>query len=135
VGDHIALGVAVSWSHGESTTVSSSGVQADNSSTSFGVAPRFGFQVPLGGAFSLFPRAAVAIGSVSSDQRSTAGENQHDQSRTWLWIDAPVVAEVAPHLIVGVGPYVTTDLSRTDQTNYDNRGTTLGLSGLVGGWL
>jgi hypothetical protein len=49
-------------------------------------------------------------------------------------MSAPLLVHIAQHYFIGLGPYLSYDLSDSGGA-VENLGTTLGVSSLVGGWL
>jgi len=99
----------------------------DTSQTEMSAAPRIGYEIPLGGAFSLWPTAgisyfrAVSEGSYPGAQWSLMGS-----------IRAPLIAHVAKHFFVGGGPSVGVSLNHSDGLL---NGNGLGFESTLGGWI
>jgi hypothetical protein len=136
VTDHVSLGVAASVSSSSGHSFDTIGVETDVSSTSFGFAPRVGFDIPLKrGLVSLWPLAGLGFGVATSNQTSAAGSNDHTRSLSWVTVSAPLLVHPTTHMFLGAGPYVMHELSDTDQNHFENDATTVGASFLLGGWL
>lgn len=135
VANHFSLGVDITVDRSSGSTFDSSGVRSDNSSTLVGVAPRLGVEIPAGEWMSLYAQAEVGYGSGSFHSTTARASNDHLYSRTWVALSAPVLVHAASHFFVGAGPYVTHDLSETDQNNYENDATLLGAKLVLGGWI
>lgn len=93
---------------------------------------RVGVDVPLGGAFSLWPRASLVYSHTYETTGSAADERSADALA--IGLDAPVLVH-APHAFLGLGPSVGTDLVRSTTPSGGGRTTDLGASAFVGGWL
>lgn len=105
-------------------------------STTFGVGPRVGYNVPLSDLLSLWPKAGVSIAhsSVSTDVPAVppsvpATTRSVSNTAVALNLFVPVMLHPAPHFFVGFGPFLDTDLSG------DNKATTFGGKLTLGGWL
>jgi hypothetical protein len=136
VANHLSLGVDFAVSYGSTTGYGSDGSRIDYTTTSYGIAPRVGVDVPIASSLSLYPRAELGFGTLTQDETSTNSyENKHTISRVWVSLYAPLLVHPAPHFFVGFGPLVLHELSSSDQYQKDNRRTTIGASLLLGGWL
>ena len=136
VANHFSIGVDLSIGYASTTGLASNGAKIDYTSTSFGIAPRVGVDVPISSSLSFYPRAAIGTGSLTQDEVSSNGaENKHTVARTWVSLYAPLLVHPEPHFFVGVGPLVVHELSATDQYGKENQRTTIGASLLLGGWL
>ena len=122
----------------------SNGPSYSANTASFGAAAHLGVNIPLGSAFSLYPRAYVGYGhgSASSALRNTAGQElagSDSFNESWVALDVPLLVHPAPHFFVGFGPRVNRDLYQ--QYDYPNApsashpATSFGAGLLVGGWL
>jgi len=135
VTDHFSIGLDLWAMHSKSVGFDASGNQIMYSSTGFGFAPRFGFDVPITDALSWYPRASIGLGPLNQDETSNGAENQHTYTRLFVNLEAPLLVHVARHFFVGAGPTVYHELSSTDQNDVSNQATQFGASALVGGWL
>ncbi len=51
-------------------------------------------------------------------------------------VDAPLLLHASEHFFVGLGPYLSTDLTRPrDSGGAQSRTTTVGATFIVGGWI
>jgi hypothetical protein len=120
VADHLSLGgglgFARSWQEGES-------------SNSFEVRPRIGYELPVGDAFSVWPRAGIQY------ELSWFNDSYGSSSNRTLeaFAQVPVLAHVTPHFFVGIGPTFNAVLSysRADWP----KATSVGVESTIGGWL
>jgi hypothetical protein len=134
---HISIGIGLAASYSMSKGLdASSGATVTNERTSYALAPRVGFDVPIGVLFSWYPRVTLALGAVSYDEMSGASENKSDESYVSVSLYAPVLVHPATHIFAGFGPAVGHDLTRPHgMAEIQNRSTSLGADLVVGGWL
>jgi hypothetical protein len=142
--DHFSMGIAVSALHVASTSIDpTTSATVTYETTAFGASFRVGVDIPFGGAFSFWPRAAIAGGS----QSIVVQENSYLRNDTKFVaasLYAPVLVHPAAHFFVGFGPSVQRDLSRDigvsvaaagPSQSVPNTTTTIGAGVVVGGWL
>ena len=128
-----------------------------NESWRYGITAQLGFDVWLTERLSLWPRAFVSFEqerttilvaapsplppvygpSVSSMGPSVVGEGSSQVfNLVSAGASAPLLFHVAPHFFIGLGPNVTTDLSKTTAMwGGSNHTTRFGASTTIGGWL
>ena len=99
--------------------------------TSFGLGPRVGVDVPLARGLSLYPRANIFFSHEATDRTSGLALSTVSDTVVALGIYAPLLVHVATHAFVGFGPYLAQDVSRTG----NNVATRVGAALVVGGWL
>jgi hypothetical protein len=133
--DHVSLGLYVTLSHSSGTSFDASDAKTQSSGIFYGIGPRVGFDIPLSGQLSLWPQAELGFGGGTSEQISSAGSNDHTFKEIWVQASIPLLVHPATHFFLGAGPYVFHHLSHLDQNNFENDGTTVGASFLLGGWL
>jgi hypothetical protein len=134
--DHVSVGISAGYDHSESVGFQADGTRVDYSSSGGSIAPRFGVDVPLASALSWYPRVSLAFGGGSTSETTGTSSNSFSHAWTTLGISAPLLVHPAQHAFVGFGPYAQHDLSHTfGSAAAENRGTTIGASALVGGWL
>ena len=92
-------------------------------------------QPAVSGALSLWPQAELGLGGGTSELNSSAGSNDHTSKVVWVQASIPLLVHPAAHFFLGAGPYVFHHLSNVDQNNFENDGTSVGASFLLGGWL
>jgi opacity protein-like surface antigen len=137
VADHVSVGCALSLGHSSArgAYVLGRAPYSDDDGT-YGFALRAGVEVPLGRHFSLYPRLTMGYGVDNFDLESGTNANKGSDGYLYLNLNAPLLAHLARHFFVGFGPYVSTDLARTyTPGNRENKGTTVGVGLIVGGWL
>lgn len=137
VADHFSIGLSFTGSYTNSTGIdSTTGNQVTYSHSSFGVAPRVGVDLPMGGSVSFWPVASIGFGAGSYDETEGASSDKYNDSFTWVSLYAPLLVHPASHFFVGFGPSVSHDLSRNitfAASSTTNRSTTVGAGLLVGG--
>lgn len=107
----------------------------DGHSTSFGVGPRVGYNIPFSDLISFWPKAGLSINhtNVSTTAQATPATpaTSVSVSNTALALNlfVPVMFHPAPHFFAGFGPFLDADLSG------DNKATTFGGKLTLGGWL
>jgi hypothetical protein len=116
---------------------SSNNANGDTTTTTIGLLPHIGYNIPIGPTASIWPRASLAYLHYSY---STPGASYENSNYTVSFIAfVPVLFQPAPHFFIGGGPYLSTDLI----SKYDSGGgasgdtfktTTFGLLSTVGGY-
>jgi hypothetical protein len=108
--------------------------QAGGSSTTFGIGPRVGYDIPFSDRFSIWPKVGFSYNSttVKVDAESVAGIDVPSASTTnnamALNVFAPFLFHTN-HYFAGIGPALDTDLSG------DAKATTFAVRVTLGGWL
>jgi hypothetical protein len=95
---------------------------------------RAGWLVKLDAAHHFFawPRAGLGLGAFS---QHAAGGASVDDTELRLDLSCPVVWNVVRHLVVGIGPFLSTDLAAsTSEPDVGRRATILGVRAMIGGW-
>ncbi len=116
--------------------VSSSNNNGDASTTTIGLLPRIGYNIPIGPTASIWPRASLAYVHYSYD--TTGGAYSTSSYTASFILFVPVLFQPAPHFFIGGGPYLSTDLI----SKYESGGvsmdtaktTSFGLLSTVGGY-
>jgi hypothetical protein len=98
--------------------------------TSFGVAPRVGYDIPLSDHFSLWPRASIDFTESNFAGESGGTPYTSNQGNVSVSVFVPVLFHPAPHFFVGFGPYAGAYVTNGDETFV---GAKLTLGGWVGG--
>jgi hypothetical protein len=133
--DRISLGIGLSYGNSSSVGFEPDGTRVENDVGSFGIGPRVGFDVPLASWLSLYPRLALGVSVTTYDETAGGRENKYTSTNTWMSFSAPLLVHVVPHFFVGLGPYLTRDLTQSfDVPAPENDATRVGASALVGGW-
>lgn len=115
----------------------STGAPVTTVTLSAGGALGLGYDVPLATRLSLFPRVSLALGDEAYDSRSGVSRNQYSDIYFAGEASLPLLVHVAPHLSLGVGPYVSHDFARLFPSSTVNHflGTSVGASAYVAAWL
>lgn len=135
LGDHFSVGADAFYFFSRSTSYSGADAIQHNANGG-GVGPRVGVDIPISTLFSLYPRVriGVALGSNNVIDTGTGRKNEIDDVAVPLTVHLPLLVHPATHFFFGFGPYVSTDLSRTDQFHRSNKLTTVGASSQLGAW-
>ena len=136
VAPHVSLGLGGTLSHSSFEAPRPDGPIVQDDQTFIGAVGRLGVDIPLSAAFSLWPRASLAVGRTSYDERSGADAIQYAVVNVTPGLYVPLLVHFAPHAFAGFGPFVAHDLSnQIEGGNRNNLATTVGARLLVGGWL
>jgi hypothetical protein len=147
VADHLSLGLSLSFSYRDSKGYGADGSLVDSTSTLAGGGATLGYDVPLGGALSVWPRGEVgfewtrvAQTLVSGASLSTAGSPLGYPTTTKLgpYVDlyVPLVLQAAPHFFLGAGPSLFHEFGNAQGgPNVGGQRTTFGGTFMIGGWL
>ena len=101
-------------------------------STTIGLAPRIGYNIPIGPTASIWPRAGIAYTHTSESQ--TGGGTSIPSYKVTLSAFVPVIFQPAPHFFIGGGPFLSTDLvSQRSMTDY-YKASEFGLQSTIGGY-
>jgi hypothetical protein len=139
VANHFSLGVAFSGSYYSGSGIdSTTGNQVTYSHGSYGAAVRIGGELPMGDSVSLWPIASLGFGGGSYDEAEGGSRNKYSNSSLSVSLYTPLLVHLASHFFVGLGPFVSHDLTNTITSasglaGPENRSTTVGASLLVGG--
>jgi len=99
------------------------------STTTLGIGPRVGYDIPLGAMFSLYPRFGFFLDHTSV---SPKGGGMSDSYTLFsLFVFAPFLFHPVPHFFIGVGPFLEGDVAGADERRRTFR---FGLASTVGGW-
>jgi hypothetical protein len=146
VAQNVSVGVGLGGSYSFSEGYGADGSLVATYKTTLSVAPRFGYNLPLGASFSLYPRAIVGFEWVHTDESlvqgaslSTTGSPLGYPSTTqlgpWLAVYVPLVWHLASHAFVGLGPTLSHDFAPVQGgPNVGGEVTHVGASVVVGGW-
>ena len=103
-----------------------------NNSTTIGVLPRIGYNIPIGPVASIWPRISLAYLHTSSD---VTGGGASTSSYTFSFIAfVPILFQPAPHFFIGGGPYLSTDLISKVESTDSYKSTDIGVLSTVGGY-
>ncbi len=120
--EHVSVGAALTYAR----------LTADLHS--FRVAPRVGYQIPLGELLSLWPTVGVFW-----QQRTVDPKLDLRERKLGIVFDAPVLVHVVPHFFLGLGPRVSVDVASGyvyfgDRTEDAPKKTELGFVSTIGGY-
>jgi hypothetical protein len=116
---HLSLGGQVTFAYAS---------HDPGSSSSFGLAPRVGYNIPLAPMFSLYPRAGFSFTHVSV---SPGGGTSASANLFGLFLFAPFLFHPVPHFFIGFGPSLSGDIAGGDSSDHF---LTFGLESTVGGY-
>jgi acyl-CoA dehydrogenase len=147
VAKNLSVGLNASFGYGDSQGygADSSLVETKTTSASFG--PAIGYNVPLGDALSLWPRASVGFewsrqaeqlvtGSSLSTAGSPLGYPTTSRVGPFVALYAPLLVHPRPHFFAGIGPYFFHDFGPAQGgPSVGGERTTVGAYFIVGGWL
>jgi hypothetical protein len=119
--DHLSIGAF--------TGVQYSGTPT-GSTTTYGIGPRVGYDIPFTDRFSVWPKAGLSFNSTTVKFDSTPITPSTSESNTAMALDlyVPLMFH-SHHYFVGFGPSLDTDLTG------DTKVTTIAARLVVGGWL
>jgi len=123
VADHVSIGGAIAVSYLHSDLPISTADSVSRRFLSLGAGPRVGLALPLGEAFTFYPRLS---GGAGVQYQWDDGDVLH--VRAYASIYAPLLAHRG-HALLGFGPFFTPELS------YSRFVYSAGASAIVGGWL
>ena len=124
--DHLSIGTSVGITRRAWALYGTDTIQ-----TELSAAPRIGYEIPLGEAFSLWPSAGISY------FRSIIGGNLYALYADPQWslsgyVRAPLIAHVAKHFFVGGGPSVGVNFRHSDRVL---SGSGISFESTVGGWI
>jgi hypothetical protein len=139
----VSLGVACNLSYaGASGIDGTTGRQTVYTTGKTTVAPRLGLNLPIGRSISVYPVLELGFGSVNYDETESGLENKGTSTLVALSLFAPVLVHPAPHVFVGFGPSVYTELSDSvsfpnvpQAPSIQNREVAYSAGLVIGGWL
>jgi hypothetical protein len=123
--DHLSLGAFAGVEYSSST---------GGSTTTFGIGPRVGYDIPFSERFSLWPKAGLSFNSTSVklDAVNIGGIQTPSSSASNTALDLNLFVPLmfhSHHYFAGFGPSVDTDLTGSPKT------TTIAARLTLGGWL
>lgn len=141
--DQVSIGMTLDARHDESRGYDALGNLLGDKSDGFSAGARLGANLPLGGAFSLWPQATFGAFYDKAQETlvrqgqgpSVVTPTTADTAGFWLDAFVPVLFHPVPHFFLGLGPYVNHAFSR-DQSGLNGLGdrTDANLKVVVGGW-
>jgi hypothetical protein len=96
--------------------------------TSWGIAPRVGYNLWLCDTISFWPKAYFGYAAFS------AGNNDGNINSSGVGIFAPFLFHPVPHFFLGIGPNFFTQLSNNVQNQSEAKATQVGVQATFGGW-
>jgi hypothetical protein len=114
--------------------------QGDSSAQLIGIGPRVGYNIGLTDNISFWPKLGFAYAMISAESEGvdpvTGATTTSDVSgsRMMIGIDAPILFHPAEHFFIGLGPFLSMDLSSKVEDNDATKETAFGLQSVVGGW-
>lgn len=123
--DHLSVGAFTGMEYSSSTV---------GSTTTYGIGPRVGYDIPLSERFSLWPKAGLSFNSttVKLDAMTIGGIRTPESSDSNTAVDLNLFVPLmfhSHHYFAGFGPSLDTDLSGSPKA------TTIAARLTVGGWL
>lgn len=129
--DNLSIGLELLVGYSSYSPPSFGGMTPQGGNTmSYGVAPRVGYNIPLGTNLSVWPKVFFEHAGYSNGGSASGYGNVQ-----LLGAYVPVVDQVTRHFFVGLGPNIVTELGATsDGTSSNSKVTAYGLFATVGGW-
>ncbi len=122
VASHLSVGVGVGLVYSDVHSYGADSSLIEARTTSFAGGPRLGFDLPLGGAFSLYPRLTLGIewahrtlqllSGSSLSVASPTGAPSTTQTGPYVQLSVPILWHLRPHLFLGFGPTLFRDFGR-----------------------
>jgi hypothetical protein len=104
----------------------------DVTQTTIGAAPRIGYHVPLvPERLGLWPRLEFGYASVKT---KATGAPDTTEKTLALGLFVPLLIHPVEHFHIGIGPFIDTDLSATEDGKDSLKQTTIGLRTEIAGW-
>ncbi len=105
-----------------------------STTTTFGIAPRVGYNIPIVDRLSFWPDLFISYSAASTSN------NGPSDDVFALGVFAPVLFHPVPHFFVGLGPNLSTELSHSHSDGGQNvnnypKLTQYGIMSTIGGWL
>jgi hypothetical protein len=137
VAPHVSLGLGGILSHSSIDSPRADGPKVQFDVTTLQAVGRLGVDAPLSSTLSWYPRASLAAGRTSYDERSGIDAITYATVNVTVGLYAPLLLHFAQHAFIGFGPSVSHDLSNQVENHQtsNNLGTTIGARLIVGGWL
>jgi hypothetical protein len=131
--DNLSLGVELLVGYATASPGSQPGSSTSPPSTnvtSYGIAPRVGYNIPIGESFSFWPKVFFEHAAYSVGGAGTGYGNIQ-----LLGLYAPFLYHPSPHFYLGVGPNILTELgANIDGTGATGKLTAYGAFASIGGW-
>jgi len=101
-------------------------------STTIGVSPRIGYNIPFGSMVSMWPRVSVTYAHFSTSLSSGGPASTGHTFSFFAFV--PVLFQPVPHFFIGGGPYVSKDLETKIDSMDSYKSTYFGLQSTIGGY-
>jgi hypothetical protein len=122
--DHLSVGGLVEFGY------MGSPAPLNAAQLSFAFGPRVGYEIALADRFSLWP--TVGTSYVRAWDRYNGQSVGPARWTLNAFAGADLIGQIAPHLYMGLGPYLTTQIARSGG---DASGTGYGVTSTLGGWI
>jgi hypothetical protein len=98
--------------------------------TTYGIAPRIGYNIPIGNLLSIWPKVFFEHAGYS-----LGGGGQGYANIQFFGAYAPILYHLVPHFYIGIGPNVLFELGEsTDGASGNSKITSYGVFASAGGW-
>jgi hypothetical protein len=139
----ISLGLAGNLSYSRNSGIDTITIlPAEATTVTSTLGPRLGLNVPIGKWISIYPVIELGFGTKSSDLTELGVENKEVSDLVTLNLFVPLLVHPAPHVFVGFGPAVYTELSDSvsfpnepQASSIQNREVAYSAGLVMGGWL
>ncbi|MGD0525842.1 MAG: hypothetical protein ABSE49_11895 [Polyangiaceae bacterium] len=128
--DNLSLGLELLFGYGSYSPPSTPGVTTKSTNvTEYGIAPRVGYNIPIGDTLSLWPKVFFEHAGFS-----LGGGGAGYGNIQLLGAYVPILYHPVPHFYVGLGPNILTELGASPSASAASKLTTYGIFASVGGW-
>jgi hypothetical protein len=139
--DSFSIGAFVSGSVSRATSYHNGVALETDTTTSWGLGARFGWNFALSRSLSIWPRLNFRYGASKTHPESGVGDTSSLRDLTdrgaSVGVYVPLLMHVAPHAFGGFGPSFSRTLAHVQEgyAKPTGDGTFFGVSFMVGGWL
>jgi hypothetical protein len=128
--NNLSVGGALSL---DISTISPGGGGPSSTTTSFGITPRVGYNIAIVDKLSFWPDLFLSFTTSSTSNNGPSG------NAFSIGVFAPVLFHPVEHFFIGLGPNLSTDLSRSESQNGVSapnvpKVTSYGVMSTIGGW-
>jgi hypothetical protein len=129
--DNLSIGLELLIGYATYSPPSFNGMSAQGgNTTTYGFAPRVGYNIPLGTSLSLWPKVFFEYAGYSEGGSGSGYGNVQ-----LLGAYVPIVDQVTRHFFIGLGPNIVTELgASSDGSSASSKTTAYGLFASIGGW-
>jgi hypothetical protein len=110
-------------------------LEDDGSSTTLGVGPLVGYNIPVGARLSLFPTAGVGYTWAKTRTDLPGGTRSSTYDAFRLIVRAPLLFHPFPHVFVGLAPYLQWGLTAKSEGTDQPKARAFGVTLDLGFWL